>query len=221
MNRGGSFLVALLVPVAMYAVFLFLSYYFQLTLGYSPLKAGIAFLPFPFGIVISAGIASKLLPQLGPRVLMLAGALLGAVGLIYLAQLQIGQSYWAAVLPAEILIALGMAQIFVAMQATALYAIDDRDTGVASGLLNAVQQIGASIGTALLTTIAVQVSTRYVLTHPPTPDLSARAAVHRYSIGFYWCAAFFVTAAMVVAITIRIRKLDPITDPDRPATIPV
>ncbi|MFE2998812.1 MFS transporter [Nocardia sp. NPDC059246] len=219
-NRGGSFLVALLVPVAMYAVFLFLSYYFQQTLAYSPLKAGIAFLPFPFGIVVSAGIASKLLPQVGPRVLMLAGAQLGAGGLIYLAQLRVGYPYWAAVLPAEIVIALGMAQIFVAMQATALYAIDDRDAGVASGLLNAAQQIGASIGTALLTTIAVQVSTRYARNHPPTPDLPARAAIHSYDVGFYWGAGFFVLAAIVVAITIRVRKLDPVTDPDRAATIP-
>ncbi|MGW5112380.1 MFS transporter [Nocardia sp. NPDC004123] len=220
MNRGGSYLVALLVPVAMYAVFLFLSYYFQQTLGYSPLQAGIAFLPFPFGIVVSAGIASKLLPQVGPRVLMLAGAQLGAGGLIYLAQLRAGYPYWAAVLPAEIVIALGMAQIFVAMQATALYAIDDRDAGVASGLLNAVQQIGASIGTALLTTIAVQVSTRYARNHAPTPDLPARAAIHSYDVGFYWGAGFFVLAAIVVAITIRVRKLDPVTDPDRAATIP-
>ncbi|MFJ9367044.1 MFS transporter [Nocardia sp. NPDC101769] len=220
-NRGGSFLAALLVPVAMYAVFLFLSYYFQQTLGYSPLKAGIAFLPFPFGIVVSAGIASKLLPQVGPRVLMLVGALLGVVGLIYLAQLRVGQSYWAAVLPAEIVIALGMAQIFVAMQATALYAIDDRDAGVASGLLNAVQQIGASIGTALLTTIAVQVSTRYARDHPPAPDLPARAAVHSYDIGFYWGAGFFVIAAIVVAMTIRVRRLEQVTESDRSAAIQV
>ncbi|MFJ4654354.1 MFS transporter [Nocardia sp. NPDC088792] len=214
LNRAGSFLVALLVPVAMYAVFLFLSYYFQQTLGYSPLRAGIAFLPFPFGIVVSAGIASKLLPQVGPRVLMLAGAQLGVVGLIYLAQLKVGYSYWAAVFPAEIVIALGMAQIFVAMQATALYAIDDRDAGVASGLLNAVQQIGAAIGTALLTTIAVQVSTRYAHHHPPTPALPAHAAVHSYDVGFYWGAGFFVIAAIVVAITIRVRKLDAVSAGD-------
>lgn len=220
-NRGGSFLVALLIPVAMYAVFLFLSYYFQAILGYSPLKAGIAFLPFPFGIVVSAGVASRLLPQLGPRVLMVAGSLLGAGGLIYLAQLRVGDTYWAAVLPGEILVALGMAQIFVAMQATALYGIDDRDAGVASGLLNAVQQIGASIGTALLTTIAVQVSERYARNHPPTPDLVARAAIHSYDTAFYWGAGFFVIAAIVSAIMIRVRKLDLVSESDGPATVPV
>lgn len=80
----------------MCAVFVLLSYYFQQTLGYSPLKTGIAFLPFPFGIVVSAGIASNLLPQVWPRVLMLAGAQLGAGGPIYLAQLQVGYPYWAA-----------------------------------------------------------------------------------------------------------------------------
>lgn len=220
-NRGGSFLIALLVPIAMYAVFLFLSYYFQQTLGYSPLKAGIAFLPFPIGIVVSAGVASRLLPQVGPRVVMVAGALLGAAGLIYLAQLEVGDTYWAAVLPAEIVIALGMAQIFVAMQATALYAIDDSDVGVASGLLNAVQQIGASIGTALLTTIAVQVSARYARSHPPAVDLPAHAAVHSYDVGFYWGAGFFVISAIVVAGMIRVRRLELVTDSDRLATMPV
>ncbi|MEV4129922.1 hypothetical protein [Nocardia sp. NPDC049707] len=165
--------------------------------------------------------SSRLLPQVGPRVLMVAGALLGAGGLIYLAQLRVGDACWAAVLPAEIVIARGMAQIFVAMQATALYAIDDQDAGVASGLLNAVQQIGASIGTALLTTIAVQVSERYVLSHPPAADLLARAAIHSFDIGFYWGAGFFVISAIVVAITIRVRRLDLVTEPDRQATMPV
>ncbi|RDI53377.1 MFS transporter [Nocardia mexicana] len=207
-NRGGAFLVALLAPVAIYAMFLFLSYYFQNTLGYSPLQAGLAFLPFPVGIVVSAGLASQLLPKVGPRPLMLSGALLCVVGLAYLAQLSVGDSYGTGVLPAAIVFALGMAQIFVAMQATAMHGIRERDIGVASGLLNAVQQIGAAIGTALLTTIAVQVSERYAQHHRSEPDVAARAAIHSYDTGFYWGAGFFLIAAMVIALTIRVRGRD-------------
>ena len=204
-NRGGSFIVALLMPIAMFAMFLFLSYYFQITLGYSPLKSGVAFLPFPVGIVIAAGITSNLLPRFGARPLMLGGAAMGVIGLLYLAQLSYGDSYAAAVLPAELLIAVGMAPVFVSMQTTALHGVAEEDSGVASALLNAAQQVGGSIGTALLTTIALQVSTRFAQHHPPTADLPALAAIHSYDVAFYWGAGFFLVAIAVIAVLITDR----------------
>lgn len=213
-NRGGSYLVALLMPIAMFAMFLFLSYYMQTTLGYSPLKAGIAFLPFPVGIIISAGISSQLLPRFGPRPMMIVGALLGFVGLTYLAQLSLGDSYWVIVFPAELLIALGMGPVFLAMQTTALHNVEEKDTGVASALLNAAQQVGGSIGTALLTTIAVQVSGRYLVNHAGEPDLAARAAIHSYDVAFYWGAGFFFLAIIVIALTIRARPAELIAGPE-------
>ncbi|WP_069164182.1 MFS transporter [Nocardia altamirensis] len=218
-NRGGAFLIALLVPIAIFAMFLFLTYYFQQTLGYSPLKAGCAFLPFPAGVLVAAGVASKLLPQVGPRILLLVGTLLGAAGLIFLAQLEFGDGYVQVVLPAQIIFALGVALVFVAMQPTALHSIDDSDIGVASGLLNAVQQVGASIGTALLTTIAVQAMKEYATSHPPEPTLPAKAAIHSYTVGFYWGAGFCVAAAIVVALTIRVKPKDLVTEPERLAAV--
>ena len=100
-NRGGAYLVALIIPIPMFAMFMFLSYYFQRTLGYSPLKAGIVFLPFPAAIVVSAGIASSLLPRIGPRIPMIVGSALGVVGLLYLAQLDSASTWLVNVLPAN------------------------------------------------------------------------------------------------------------------------
>ncbi|NMN96178.1 MFS transporter [Antrihabitans stalactiti] len=202
-NRGGSYLVALLMPIAMFAMFLFLSFYFQNTLGYTPLQAGVAFLPFPAGIIISAGLSSQLLPRFGPRPLMLVGAGLGFIGLLYLAQLSFGDSYASVVLPAQILMALGMGPVFVAMQTTALHGVAEKDTGVASALLNAAQQVGGSIGTALLTTISVQVAERFYANNATVSDLPAKAAIHSYDVAFYWGALFFLLSVIVVAFTIK------------------
>ncbi|MGV9834476.1 MFS transporter [Nocardia niigatensis] len=202
-NRGGSYLVALLVPIAMFAMFLNLSFYLQITQGYSALKAGVSFLPFPAGIVVSAGIASALLPRIGPRPLMLAGSILGAAGLLWLAQLEFGDSYAGSLLPAIILIALGMGGLFVSMQTTALHQVDERDSGVASALLNAAQQVGGSIGTALLTTISVQAAERYARNNAGVDHVLQRAAIHSYDVAFYIGAGFFLLCIPMVAFMVR------------------
>ncbi|WP_107660043.1 MFS transporter [Nocardia suismassiliense] len=204
-NRGGAFLAALLVPIAMFAMFLFLSYYFQITLGYSSLKAGFAFLPFPAGIAISAGITSALLPKIGPRPLMVAGAVLGVLGLVWLAQLDFGDSFATSVLPAQVLIALGMGPLFVGMQTVALHQVEEEDSGVASALLNAAQQVGGAVGTALLTTISVQTAKTYAENHPTIDNLVARASIHSYDVAFYVGAGFFLAAVPVIALMIRDR----------------
>ncbi|QBS43071.1 MFS transporter [Nocardia sp. CS682] len=204
-NRGGAFLAALLVPIAMFAMFLFLSYYFQITLGYSSLKAGFAFLPFPAGIAISAGITSALLPKIGPRPLMVAGAVLGVLGLVWLAQLDFGDGFATSVLPAQVLIALGMGPLFVGMQTVALHQVEEEDSGVASALLNAAQQVGGAVGTALLTTISVQTAKTYAENHPTIDNLVARASIHSYDVAFYVGAGFFLAAVPVIALMIRDR----------------
>ncbi|MEV6771430.1 MFS transporter [Nocardia sp. NPDC051030] len=202
-NRGGSFLVALLVPIAMFAMFINMSYYLQITLGWTALKAGVAFLPFPVGIAISAGITSALLPKLGPRPIMITGAVLGAAGLLYLSRLSFGDGYAGSVLPAMALIALGMGGLFVSMQATALHQVDAEDSGVASALLNAAQQVGGAIGLALLSTIAVQVAERFATNNPTVDNLVARAAIHSYDVAFLIGAGFFLACIPIIAFMIR------------------
>ncbi|GAB0102408.1 MFS transporter [Nocardia sp. JMUB6875] len=202
-NRGGSYLIALLVPIAMFAMFLNLSFYLQIVEHYSALKTGVAFLPFPAGIVVSAGIASTVLPKIGPRPLMLAGSVLGAAGLLWLSRLEFGDSYASGLLPAMILIALGMGFLFVCMQTTALHQVDDEDSGVASALLNAAQQVGGSIGTALLTTISVQVAERYVRNNGTIDHVLERASIHSYDIAFLIGAGFFLLCIPIAAFMIR------------------
>ncbi|MFI7669902.1 MFS transporter [Nocardia sp. NPDC049526] len=220
-NRGGAFLAALLIPIAMFAMFLFLSYYFQITLGYSSLKAGFAFLPFPAGIAISAGVTSALLPKLGPRPLMVAGAVLGVLGLVWLAQLSYGDSYAAGVLPAQVLIALGMGPLFVGMQTVALHQVEEADSGVASALLNAAQQVGGAVGTALLTTISVQTAKTFAQNNPTVDNLMARASIHSYDVAFYVGAGFFLAAIPVIALMIRDKPENLIEGSEEEARIPV
>ncbi|MEV5839617.1 MFS transporter [Nocardia sp. NPDC052112] len=220
-NRGGAFLAALLIPIAMFAMFLFLSYYFQITLGYSSLKAGVAFLPFPAGIAISAGVTSALLPKLGPRPLMVAGAVLGVLGLVWLAQLSYGDSYAAGVLPAQLLIALGMGPLFVGMQTVALHQVEEEDSGVASALLNAAQQVGGAVGTALLTTISVQTAKTFAQNNPTLDNLLARASIHSYDVAFYVGAGFFLAAIPVIALMIRDKPENLIEGSEEDARIPV
>ncbi|WP_040804798.1 MFS transporter [Nocardia concava] len=202
-NRGGSYLIALLVPIAMFAMFLNLSFYLQIVEHYSALKTGVAFLPFPAGIVVSAGIASAVLPRIGPRPLMLAGSVLGAAGLLWLSRLEFGDSYASGLLPAMILIALGMGFLFVCMQTTALHQVEDEDSGVASALLNAAQQVGGSIGTALLTTISVQVAERYVRNNGTIDHVLERASIHSYDVAFLIGAGFFLLCIPIAAFMIR------------------
>ncbi|MFF5032045.1 MFS transporter [Nocardia salmonicida] len=220
-NRGGALLAALLIPIAMFAMFLFLSFYYQNTLGYSPLKAGIAFLPFPVGIGIAAGITSSLMPKFGPRPLMVVGALLGVVGLLWLAQLSYGDGYALSVLPAQLLMALGMGPLFVGMQAVALHQVDAEDSGVASALLNAAQQVGGAVGTALLTTLSVQAAENYVTDNPTVDHLIERASIHSYDVAFYIGAGFFLAAAVVIAVMIRDKPENLIEGDEHAAAVPI
>ena len=145
-NRGGSYLASLLVGAGMLGTFLFLTYFFQGTLHYSALKTGFAFLPFSGGIIIGAGVASRFLPRIGPRALMIAGLALAAGGLVWFTGLTVDSSYLAHVLPPEILVSLGMGMAFVPMSSTALIGVEPNDAGVASALVNTTQQVGGSLG---------------------------------------------------------------------------
>jgi EmrB/QacA subfamily drug resistance transporter len=183
-NRAGAFLVSLLLGLALFGMFLFLVYYMQGTLGYSAVKSGLAFLPFSAGIVVAAGVASGLLPRIGPRPLMVSGTALAALGMAWITQLKVDTSYTSHVLPAEIVISLGMGLAFVALSSTALIGVEDRDAGVASALVNTTQQVGGSLGTALLNTIAASATVHYIASHGAG---SARVgAVHGYTVAFVW-----------------------------------
>jgi len=197
-NRGGSFLASLLVGISLTGTFLFLTYYFQGTLHYSALKCGFAFLPFSGGIIVSAMLASQLLPRLGPRRLMSSGLSLAALGLAWFTGIGLHTSYVAHVLPAEIVVSVGLGFAFVPFSSTALIGVARHDAGVASALVNATQQVGGSLGTALLNTVAASATAGYLVTHHGrlAADL---APVHGYTTGFI-CSALVLFAAMLVAV---------------------
>ncbi|NDZ97379.1 MFS transporter [Streptomyces sp. SID6673] len=230
LNRGGAYLVAFIVPTAMFAMFLFLSYYFQNTMGHTPLQAGVLFLPFPAGIIVAAAAASSLLPRFGPRPLMMAGTLAGALGYLYLAQLDSDSTWLAHILPSELLIALGMGLVFVSMQSVALHRIDERDAGVASALVNTSQQVGGSVGVALLSTIVAQVLSNdgrsaMALDRatgqpvPVNPEGFMAASIHSYDVAFYCGAGFMFLAFLVITGMIRMGRHELGDEPQNAAVV--
>ena len=194
-NRAGAFLVSLLLGLALFGMFLFLVYYMQGTLHYSAVKSGLAFLPFSVAIVVAAGIASTLLPKIGPRPLMVSGTALAAVGMAWLTQIKVDSAYAGHVLPAQIVISLGLGLAFVALSSTALIGVDDRDAGVASALVNTTQQIGGSLGTALLNTLAATATLHYVASHGV--GRAAEGVVHGYTVAFFWGLGALILAVII------------------------
>lgn len=207
-NRGGSYLSSFMAGSGLFGMFLFLTFYFQGTLGYSALKTGFAFLPFSAGIIVAATVSSKLLPRTGPRSLMTGGLAAATLGLAWLSQVGPHSAYPIHVLPAELLISLGMGLAFVPMSSTALLGVDQHDAGVASALVNTTQQVGASLGTALLNTVAASATGAYLASHLRTPANVHAAAVHGYTVGFVVSALFLLVATVSAGLLVKASRSD-------------
>jgi EmrB/QacA subfamily drug resistance transporter len=205
-NRGGSYLVFLLVGAGIFAIFLFLTFYFQQTLGYSPLESGFAFLPFSGGIIIGAGIISQLLPRVGPRPLIVAGLALAVLGMLWLTRIESTSAYVTEVLPAEIAISFGLAAVFVPASSTALVGVAEHDAGIASAVLNTSQQVGGSLGLALLSTFYASAVTGHLADNPG--EAPGEAFVHGYHVAFLWGAVFLAVALVIAAVAISAKKDD-------------
>jgi len=204
-NRGGSYLAFFLATLPMFAVFLFLTYYFQGVLHYSAMKAGVAFLPFPLGVITSSIIASKTLPRFGPRVLATGGFSFAVLGLLWLTQLPADSAYLTHVVPSMLLISLGMGHVFVPLSSTALLGVPNHDAGAASALVNTMQQVGGSLGVAFLNTIATTATTSYAASHG---GLTNAAVVHGFTSAFAIGAGIMALAGLVVVTLIRAGKTD-------------
>ena len=209
-NRGGSFLTSLLVGAALFGMFLFLTYYLQGTLHYSALKTGFAFLPFSGGIIVGAGVASQLLPRIGPRNLMATGLAMATAGMVWFTQIGVSTGYAAHVLPAEVIMSLGMGLVFVPLSSTALIGVADNDAGVASALVNTTQQVGGSLGTALLNTIGASATASYLVTHHGATRV---ALVHGYTVAFVFSAVLLVVGVAATLLLIRAKRDDVVGPP--------
>src|SRR6516162_4400562 len=209
--RGGAYLAIGLSAIGVFGIFLFLTYYFQLTLAYSPVKSGLAFLPMIAAIVAASTTCSGvLMPRVGPRPLVPVGLLLAAGGLSLLAaRLGLRTSYLDWILLSLILVGAGLGVVFGCALNTATYGTGAADAGVASALVNTNQQVGGSIGTALLNTLAASALTSYVLAHGHSPLALAGAAVHSYVVAFWVSAAILAVSALVCALVLPSGTLTP------------
>jgi predicted MFS family arabinose efflux permease len=215
-NRGASFLSIGIAGAAMFGVFLFLTYYLQDTRGYSPVTTGVAFLPMTASILVSAAIGTtKLRARFGPRVLVALGMALGSIGMLILTQLSVDSSYAADILPALLVIGAGVGFVMSTSMNNATLGVRDEDAGVASATVSASQQVGGSIGTALLSTLAASAATSVIAGQRPTAALVASASVHGYTTGFAWAAGMFAIGAILAALLYErgATKVDPAAEP--------
>jgi len=195
-----------------------MTYYFQGTLHYSPLRTGIAYLPFSGALIVTAIVGSGLLPRVGPRAMMTTGGVLATIGMVWLTQLKIDSSYPTFILPAFLIMAAGMGLVFVPLGNTALTGVADHDAGVASAMVNTTQQVGASLGVALLNTVFTNATTSYVTAHGP--QAAQLGVVHGYNVAFTVSAVLLAAAALTVFLLIRRNRRDRPAEPAVPTQTP-
>jgi EmrB/QacA subfamily drug resistance transporter len=206
-TRGGAYVAVGISGIAMFGTFLFLTYYMQEVKAESPLTTGLLFLPMIGCILISSNLSSiVLLPRLGPRVLIAAGMLLATAGMAYLTRLTVASSYASGVLPALLILGLGFGMISAPAINTATTGVASQDSGVASALVNTMQQVGGSIGTSALSTFALTATASYLVTHHTGPLASAIAATHGYNTAFTVSAAL-LGLGLILAIALLPSKL--------------
>ena len=200
--RGGAFLAQILVAMAIFGMFLWMTFYFQDIHGYSAVTSGLLFLPFSIGVIISAGATSALLPKVGPRPLATIGMLAAGGGLWFLSYLTPTSTYAGNVLPALIVTSLGLGFAFVSIAPTALFNVAPEDSGAASAVLNTAQQIGGSFGTSIQNTIVVSTATAFVVKVASTVPASkvgglvlAAKDTHGYNMAYRFAAVVMVVAA--------------------------
>ncbi|MFF0516475.1 MFS transporter [Streptomyces sp. NPDC004250] len=204
-NRGASFAALLVASAGMFGVFLFLTYYLQLSLGFSAIQTGLAFLPMVATLMVSATMSTTFLfSVIGPKVVVPLGMALGAVGLFWLTALGLHSSYIANVLPALLVTGLGIGLVMAPAMSVGTSGVATEDAGVASASLNTMQQIGGSIGTPLLNTLAANAASSYLAVRNPADKLvQAQAAMESYTTAFLWSALLFAAGMLITALLFR------------------
>jgi EmrB/QacA subfamily drug resistance transporter len=210
-NRGGAYASMLISAAGLFATFLFLTYYLQQTLGYTPVVTGFAFLPIAGGIAVAANLSTiVLMPRFGPKPLVTVGMLVGAGAMVWFAQLGPHTAYATGVLGPVILTGVGLGMIFAPSINTGTFGVAPQDAGVASATVTVGQQLGASIGTSLLNTIFASAVASYFAANAASarliglPALTGLALAHGYDTAFWWTAGILAGGA-VLAGTILFR----------------
>ncbi|SKA80420.1 drug resistance transporter, EmrB/QacA subfamily [Agreia bicolorata] len=206
-NRGAAYSSVLIAGAGMFGIFLFVTYYLQTSLGFSPIQTGLSFLPMIAMLVLAAQLGTNIfVPRFGPKILVPAGMIIAMVAMIMLTRLDLDSTYAANVLPALMIMGFGMGTIMPASMQTATLGVDREFAGVASALVNTSQQVGGSIGVALLNTLAATAATDYLASNAPvTATVAANAAIASYATAYWWSAGFFALGAIVAALLFRRR----------------
>jgi EmrB/QacA subfamily drug resistance transporter len=205
----GSNLAMLLVAAGMFALFYFASIYVQEVLGYSALRAGLAFLPITGGIVVGAGLSQQLIRRIGVRRVGFIGMAIAATGLLLLSRIPVHGTYLGDLFPGLMIMAVGMGLTFVPITLIATTNVDEHDAGLASGLLNTSQQLGGAIGLAVLSTLAANTTANTLagLGHVPSLADSVSALVSGFHVAFLVGAFLMLGGAVVLAVTVRRRDV--------------
>ncbi|MFI7385448.1 MFS transporter [Streptomyces sp. NPDC049813] len=204
-DRAASFVTVLITGAGMFGVFLFLTYYLQLNLGFSPTRTGVAFLPMMAALMVMAQISTTVLvPRIGPKLVIPAGFAVAAAGMAWLTGIGVDSGFASHVLPQLLLIGAGLGAVMPPAMALATSGIAAEDAGVASATVNTMQQVGGSIGTALLNTLAASAATGYLAGRNPADKLvRAQATIESYTTAFWWSAGFFAAGAVIAFLLYR------------------
>jgi EmrB/QacA subfamily drug resistance transporter len=227
-DRAGSYVIMLALAAALFGMFFFLTLFVQDVLGYSPLKAGFAFLPVTVALIVTAQVAARTLPRLGPKPLMTAGAVLAVIGLAWVSQISVSSGYVDGILGPMLIFGLGMGLLFVPLTIVAVSGVAPRESGAASSLLNVMQQVGGALGLSILVTVFGTASRNEATSQvarffaDATPQLRAQFAqtgqlpapyaanilAHGISTAFLLAVAFAVLALAVSVVVVRARASD-------------
>jgi EmrB/QacA subfamily drug resistance transporter len=201
--RGGAYASIALAGSGVFGVFLFLTYYMQENLGFSPLKTGVAFLPMTGAIVVtSTTVQTKVLPRLGAKRIVTVGMSLGVIAMLVFTRLKPGSGYVADVLPGLVVVGLGMGCIFAPAFGTATLGVKPTEAGVASAMVNTSQQVGGSVGTALLSTFFATAAASYAASHIGAAGAASAASIHGYTTAFWWAAGIFAVGLLVAVVVL-------------------
>ncbi|MFD3936203.1 MFS transporter [Streptomyces sp. NPDC058611] len=218
-NRGSSFLSILVIGCGLMGVFLFLTYYLQLSLGYSALSTGLAFLPMIGAMGVAPVLAAGLVPKIGPRPVVPVGLVLTAVGLAWLTTLDLDSGYVTGVLPGMLVLGAGLGGAMAPAINLATFGVDPEDAGVASATVNMVIQVGGSISVAILNTLATSSASDHLRGREVTEALAQEAALRSYATAYWWSAAIFAVGAVLCFVIYRPGAVD--VDPEGSHAIPV
>jgi EmrB/QacA subfamily drug resistance transporter len=206
-GRGGAYASIALAGSGVFGVFLFLTYYMQQSLDLSPLTTGLAFLPMTGTIVVtSTTVQTKVLPRTGPKPLIVGGMILGIIAMLSFTRLAPGAGYADHILPGLVIIGVGMGAIFAPAFGTATLGVDRTEAGIASAMVNTSQQVGGSVGTALLSTLFASAAASYAAAHIHQSGVQAAALIHGYTTAFWWAAGIFAVGLLVALLVFPARR---------------